>query len=83
MEEIIHAIVFYKGASIDEFEKIRQEKRSTRGGFEEKLYLVNVYDFDDVWNEILDKVHLGDVIYTLMHHAPNTIVDINKEGIIV
>lgn len=83
LEEIIHAIVLYKGTSIDKFEKIRQEKRSIRGGFEEKIYLENVFDFNDVWNEIINKVHAGDVIYTLMHHAPNTIVDINEKGIIV
>lgn len=70
LEELIFTIVKYKGASMYEFEKIREEKRYSRG------------DFDDICNEIMGKLHIGDVIYVLEQHAPNTIIYINEEEII-
>lgn len=40
--EVVYAIVLEKGITIDEFEKIRVEKRNERGGFEQRLKLVSV-----------------------------------------
>lgn len=40
--EVIYAIVEHKGLSIEEFEKIRLNKKEERGGFKEKLLLYNV-----------------------------------------
>ena len=40
--EVIHAIAKVKNISLEEVEKIRQEKRNKRGGFEEKIYLEDV-----------------------------------------
>lgn len=40
--EIIYAISQHKGASIEEFEKMRQDKRDKRGGFEKRLFLLSV-----------------------------------------
>ncbi|WP_110926719.1 nucleoside triphosphate pyrophosphohydrolase [Bacillus massiliglaciei] len=42
--EIIHALAEYHGSSMDEVEKIRQEKAAKRGGFKEKIYLIEVED---------------------------------------
>ncbi|MGY3716238.1 nucleoside triphosphate pyrophosphohydrolase [Sutcliffiella cohnii] len=42
--EIIHALAGYHGSSIDEVERIRNEKASKRGGFQEKVFLVEVED---------------------------------------
>ncbi|WJQ82612.1 nucleoside triphosphate pyrophosphohydrolase [Brevibacillus brevis] len=42
MVEVIYAYLKYKGVSINEFEKIRLNKQEKRGGFEEKLFLVDV-----------------------------------------
>ena len=40
--EVVYAIVRHKGLSIDEFENIRGKKLYERGGFNDKLYLVEV-----------------------------------------
>ncbi|NMH73552.1 nucleoside triphosphate pyrophosphohydrolase [Bacillus sp. RO2] len=42
--EVIHALAGYHGSSIEEVEKVRREKEEKRGGFEEKLFLVEVED---------------------------------------
>ena len=42
MVEVIHAIVKCKGMSLEEFEEIRMKKYNQRGGFAEKIYLVEV-----------------------------------------
>ena len=40
--EVVYAILDQKGVSIQEFESCRKAKREKRGGFKEKLYLLNV-----------------------------------------
>ncbi|MFB6367901.1 nucleoside triphosphate pyrophosphohydrolase, partial [Paenibacillus elgii] len=40
--EVVYAILEHKGISIEEFERIRQEKKEMRGGFGERLLLVKV-----------------------------------------
>lgn len=42
--EIIHALANYHQSSIEEVEKVRQEKAEKRGGFQERIFLVNVED---------------------------------------
>ena len=42
--EIMHALADYHGSSIEEVEKVRQEKAVKRGGFKEKIYLIEVED---------------------------------------
>ena len=42
--ETIHALAIYHGSSIEEVEKVRQEKAEERGGFKEQLFLVEVED---------------------------------------
>lgn len=42
--EIMHALAEYHGSTIEEVEKIRQEKAAKRGGFNEKIYLIEVED---------------------------------------
>lgn len=42
--EIIHALANYHGSSFEEVEKVRQEKAEKRGGFQEKIFLVEVED---------------------------------------
>jgi predicted house-cleaning noncanonical NTP pyrophosphatase (MazG superfamily) len=42
--EIIHALAAYHGESIEKIEAIRQEKAAQRGGFQDKIYLVEVED---------------------------------------
>ena len=42
--EIMHALAEYHGSSIEEVEKVRQEKADKRGGFKEKIYLIEVED---------------------------------------
>ncbi|MCA1318385.1 nucleoside triphosphate pyrophosphohydrolase [Bacillus tianshenii] len=42
--EIIHALASNHGSSIEEVEKVRQEKAEKRGGFHEKIFLVEVED---------------------------------------
>ncbi|KRE70884.1 nucleoside triphosphate pyrophosphohydrolase [Paenibacillus sp. Soil750] len=40
--EVVYAILESKGVSFEEFEKVRLAKREERGGFKEKLFLINV-----------------------------------------
>ncbi|PLS01928.1 nucleoside triphosphate pyrophosphohydrolase [Neobacillus cucumis] len=42
--EIIHALAGYHGASFEEVEKVRQNKAKKRGGFQEKIFLIEVED---------------------------------------
>lgn len=42
--EVMHAILVFKGTSIDEYQKLRMEKREKRGGFEEKILLKEVVE---------------------------------------
>ncbi|MFX3625138.1 MAG: phosphoribosyl-ATP pyrophosphohydrolase [Ectobacillus sp.] len=42
--EIIHALARYHGAGIEEVERIRQKKAAERGGFMEKVFLIEVQD---------------------------------------
>lgn len=37
--EVIYGILNAKNVSLNEFEKIRQEKKNKRGGFKEKIFL--------------------------------------------
>lgn len=58
--ELVYAILESKGVSIEDFERIRLEKQAIRGGFKEKLFLVNVccsYEGDDL-NETEEKAKL-------------------------
>lgn len=40
--EVMHAILAFKGVSIEEFQRVRMEKRAARGGFDKRLLLVSV-----------------------------------------
>ncbi|MCM3691492.1 nucleoside triphosphate pyrophosphohydrolase [Neobacillus niacini] len=42
--EIIHALATCHGASIEEVEEVRRKKAEKRGGFEEKIFLIEVED---------------------------------------
>ena len=42
--ELIHAAATYHGVTIDELETVRAEKAKARGGFNERIYLVEVQD---------------------------------------
>ena len=42
--EIMHALAEYHGSSMEEVEQVRQEKAEKRGGFKEKIYLIEVED---------------------------------------
>ncbi|MBI0581254.1 nucleoside triphosphate pyrophosphohydrolase [Neobacillus cucumis] len=42
--EIIHALAEYHGASIEIIEEVRQKKAEKRGGFKEKIFLIEVED---------------------------------------
>ncbi|MDQ0268237.1 nucleoside triphosphate pyrophosphohydrolase [Cytobacillus purgationiresistens] len=42
--EIIHALARYHGASNDQLEDIRLQKAKKRGGFNDKIYLIEVED---------------------------------------
>ncbi|WP_121615351.1 nucleoside triphosphate pyrophosphohydrolase [Virgibacillus halodenitrificans] len=42
--ELMHALAKQHGATIDEVEKIRKAKAEKRGGFNEKIYLIEVED---------------------------------------
>ncbi|WP_124728302.1 nucleoside triphosphate pyrophosphohydrolase [Staphylospora marina] len=42
--ELIHALAECHGATMEELEKIRRDKLSKRGGFDRKLFLVEVTD---------------------------------------
>ncbi|MDZ5473268.1 nucleoside triphosphate pyrophosphohydrolase [Bacillus sp. 31A1R] len=40
--EIIHSLAEYHGVSIDKLEEIRQRKAAKRGGFKDKIFLIEV-----------------------------------------
>ncbi len=42
--EIIHSLAYQHGSSIEEVEKVREKKAEKRGGFEEKIFLIEVED---------------------------------------
>lgn len=42
--EIIHALAEYHGTLIEEVEEIRKQKAEKRGGFKEKIFLIEVED---------------------------------------
>lgn len=42
--EIIHALAEYHGASIETVEEVRKQKAEKRGGFKEKIFLIEVED---------------------------------------
>ena len=42
--EIIHALAEYHGASIEKVEEVRKQKAEKRGGFKEKVFLIEVED---------------------------------------
>ena len=42
LEEVLRAILDYKGVSYEEFEKIRQEKVDKRGAFKDRVFLEGV-----------------------------------------
>ncbi|NMB07657.1 MAG: nucleoside triphosphate pyrophosphohydrolase [Tissierellia bacterium] len=44
MVEVIYGILDYYGVSIEEFEKIRNEKARKRGAFKEKILLIEVIE---------------------------------------
>ncbi|WP_010199933.1 nucleoside triphosphate pyrophosphohydrolase [Bacillus sp. m3-13] len=42
--EVIHALANYHGFSMEEVEEVRKEKADKRGGFQEKVFLIEVED---------------------------------------
>ncbi|MBV6682576.1 nucleoside triphosphate pyrophosphohydrolase [Bacillus sp. JRC01] len=40
--EIMHALAKHNGSSIEEVEVVRKEKATKRGGFQEKIFLIEV-----------------------------------------
>jgi Uncharacterized conserved protein len=44
VQEIINSIVKAKGMTLDEFNKIRENKKVKNGGFDKKLFLIDVED---------------------------------------
>ena len=42
--EVMHAIMAYKGITIEEFQRVRLEKLETRGGFKDRVLLVEVVE---------------------------------------
>lgn len=40
--EIIHGLADYHGASIEKVEEIRKQKAETRGGFKNRIFLIDV-----------------------------------------
>jgi predicted house-cleaning noncanonical NTP pyrophosphatase (MazG superfamily) len=42
--EIVHSLAECHGASIDKVEEIRKQKAEKRGGFKEKIFLIEVED---------------------------------------
>ncbi|MFP7296983.1 phosphoribosyl-ATP pyrophosphohydrolase [Neobacillus niacini] len=42
--EIIHALAECHGANIDQVEQVRKEKAEKRGGFKDKIFLIEVED---------------------------------------
>ncbi|WP_442600032.1 nucleoside triphosphate pyrophosphohydrolase [Neobacillus sp. D3-1R] len=45
--EIIHAFAEYHGTIFDEIEEVRKSKEKKRGGFKEKVFLIEVEDTQD------------------------------------
>ncbi|PLR92044.1 nucleoside triphosphate pyrophosphohydrolase [Bacillus sp. T33-2] len=45
--EIIHAFAEYHGVSIEQVEEVRKTKAEKRGGFKEKIFLIEVEDEQD------------------------------------
>lgn len=41
---MIHAILEHEGASLEDLEEVRREKRARRGGFEDRVVLERVED---------------------------------------
>lgn len=42
--EIIHALAEFHGSNIEQVEQVRQEKVEKRGGFKDKIFLIEVED---------------------------------------
>ena len=42
--EIMHALAEYHGSSMEKIEEVRRSKAAKRGGFKEKIYLIEVED---------------------------------------
>ncbi|OZU89634.1 phosphoribosyl-ATP pyrophosphohydrolase [Virgibacillus indicus] len=42
--ELMHALACVHGSSIEEVDKIREEKATKRGGFDDKIFLIEVED---------------------------------------
>ncbi|WP_163536365.1 nucleoside triphosphate pyrophosphohydrolase [Gracilibacillus sp. YIM 98692] len=42
--EVIHTLAYKDGTTMEEVEKIRQQKAEKRGGFKDKIFLVEVED---------------------------------------
>lgn len=42
--EIIHTLANYHSTTMEEVEKVRKEKADKRGGFHEKIFLIEVED---------------------------------------
>lgn len=42
--EVVYSILKHKGISLEEFERVRKSKRDERGGFDEKLLLISVWE---------------------------------------
>lgn len=42
--ELLHAAAMSQGFSVEELEKTRQQKAEKRGGFEERIFLIDVED---------------------------------------
>lgn len=42
--EIIHALTYCHGSTPEKLEEVRKEKAAMRGGFQEKIYLIEVED---------------------------------------
>ncbi len=47
LQEVINAIIKAKGSSLQEFDGLREKKRSSNGGFDKKLLLLEVDDQAD------------------------------------
>lgn len=45
--EVLHAIAYHKGFTLDEVENIRQTKKEKRGGFETGLFLESIDYFNE------------------------------------
>ncbi|MDQ0253367.1 putative house-cleaning noncanonical NTP pyrophosphatase (MazG superfamily) [Evansella vedderi] len=42
--EIVHALARVHGSTIEEVDKVREEKANKRGGFQERIFLIDVED---------------------------------------